>query len=662
MQLTNMEILYSFFDIRFWLFFLYFLITIFIVFYIPGNVFIRWQKFSLLSNIVLSFILGIVLFSFQGLLFGYLGIRWLSYIYLLGMGIFWIKGIKISKLSLPKQIIWKKLDPVLFLLIVLGIIIQVSAVWFIGYRSNNGLEFCCFWPDSFYHLALVNELVRSFPPYEPGMYDLIVKNYHYLANLVVADLVRLFRLPLIHTQYQYMPVFLSVLMAGSLVSIGELVSKEKSFTRWLVFFIFFGGDIIFLLLFLLGKGPDFTINVSENATTLWFSPPRVYGMVILFGGIYLFLSFIKKPSRVLGILLGLLFGSLVGFKIYLGFFALFGLGIVLLYSFLKRQFAWGYPFITAGLISALLYLPINTGAGGLFFSGLWRINDFAVRPIFGLMNMVLAKQVYEQHKNFLRIGIIETIFFGLYIFSLFGVYLIGFVQSRTSLKQFPLALHIFLLSGLTASFILGMFFLQETGGANTLQFLFSVYIVGAFYTALALSYWLNKIPNRIKLVLISVVVLLASARVIRETYHNASDIMQHKEYFTIANEELAALAYVKNAIHKDANVAVESKLAFSDTCYYLSFIADRRFFLCGSGILEDHGADIEQRVAAETTMFLDENVSRLSDAIEENHIDYIYVPAGFLFGTNQTRDFLLPVYKNSEVEILRVDKEKIKDL
>lgn len=656
-----MEIVYSFTDFRFWLFFLWFLPVIFLAFYIPGSVLIREKNFSQLQHIALCFIMGLVFFALQAFILGYLGLRWLTYGYLLLFLCLWIwqKGyVVISK----KNLLIKKIDPLLVGIVILGVVIQLLTVWFIGYRSENGFEFCCFWPDSFYHLALINELSSSFPPKEPGMYDVFVKNYHFLANLVVADLSRVFRLPIVHAQYQYMPVFLSFLLAGSVIGTAGMISQNKNFMRWLVFFLFFSGDIIFVLLFFMGKGMNFTLNVSENATTLWFSPPRVYAMVILFGGIMVFLSFLKKQSLRTGVLLGMLFGSLVGFKIYLGFFALIGLSGVMLFSIFRKRFEWVLPVLVSGIVGALLYFPVNAQAGGLFYSGLWRIDDFAVRPVFDLVRLELAKQVYREHGNYLRIVLIEILFFALYIFSLFGMFLLGFIQSKKSLKEFPRELHVLLLTGLATSSVIGMFFLQDTGGANTLQFLFSVYIVGAFYTALALSYWLKKIPMPMKIALIVLLVLLSSARVLRETYYNITDVVSHKDYFVVSNEQREALEYIKNSIPKDAVVAVESEQAFDDNCYILSFIADRRFFLCGSGILQDHGANITTRVREVETIFLNENITRLSDSLKRNNIDYIYVPSGFLFGTTQTRDFLIPVYKNAQVEVLRVDNAKMKDL
>lgn len=640
----------------FWLFFIYFIPVIFLTFYIPGNLLIHKQKLPAFQTTTLSFIIGIVLWALTGFIFGYLHIRWLSYIYLVVAAFFWLKRTPPASL-LKRKFTLNSVDWLLAGVLLFGVIVQVITVWFIGYQTNAGFEFCCFWPDSFYHLALIDELSRTFPPIEPGLSGEFVRNYHFLANLVVADLIRVFHLPLIPTQYQYMPVFISLLLGFGLISIGQALQAGKQFTRWLVFFIFFSGDIIFLLTFLLGQGVNFTITVSENATTLWFSPPRMYAMVIVLGSMVLLLHYLKKKTYPRGILLGILIGSLVGFKIYLGFFALVGLGFITLTLLLRRQFSVLIPFITAGVVSLLLYLPINTQAGGLFFSGLWRIDDFAVRPELGLLQFTLAKQVYVAHRNYLRIFLIEGMYFLLYSVALFGMFALGFFQTKKSLTSFPPFFHLFLLSGLGICFIIGMFFLQNTGGANTLQFLFTIYIVGAFYAALSLSYWTGKMHGVLQRVVIFGIVILVGFRVGWETYANISDVRQHNGYFVIPGEEAEGLQAMREVVPDNATIAVESTIALEDHCYILSVFSQKNFFLCGNGILEDHGAKTEERVNTTKTIFTNKDANLVASTLLTSHIDYIYTPSTFVFGTTQVQDFLKPVYKNSAIVVYHVNKE-----
>jgi len=642
----------------FWLFFIYFAFIIFFAYYIPGNLVIEKLRLTRFSTIIASIVLGMVFWALQGVIFGYLSARWLSYVYLAAGFVIWLKETRGKKITLPAKKYFKQLDASLLLLIFLGSVIQILTVWFIGFSTREGLAFCCFWPDSFYHLSLTNELIGNFPPFEPGTAGVVVRNYHYLTNLIVAELIRVFRLPLIPTFYQYMPVFLSPLVGLTLLTVATELPIRKSFMRWLIFFFYFSGDIIFLILFLMGRGLVFDLTVSENATTLWFSPPRIFALAVLFTGIALFLVWRKRRDLRTGVIVGLLFGSLVGFKVYIGIFALFGLGVVALYDLLKKDIKVLIPLSVAGIVSLLLYLPVNTGAGGLFYTGFWRVENFAVRPQLRLVGMELARLTFLQYKNYLRVWLIDFLYLGFYLFFLFGVFSIGLIQSKKSLKLFPLPLHLFLLSGLGISLIAGLFFLQNTGGANTLQFLFAVYIVGSFYAALACSYWLPKKLGIIAVILSLFIITLTGTRVVYETSANISDLIMKKGYYTISNNELAALRFIETQVPENDIILVEKDRALDDNCYSLSLVAPKNYFLCGNGILEDHGAPTAKRVASLEMLFSSSEIKNVAHEINANNISYVYLPRDKAFKTTAVKEFLTEAFKNDAVTVYKVEKEK----
>ena len=72
----------TFTDPLFYLELLYFLPVTLLAFYIPGNVVLSSFGWTPLKTITLSFILGVVMWALQGMVFGYLHLRLFSYIYL----------------------------------------------------------------------------------------------------------------------------------------------------------------------------------------------------------------------------------------------------------------------------------------------------------------------------------------------------------------------------------------------------------------------------------------------------------------------------------------------------------------------------------------------------------------------------------------------------
>lgn len=640
----------------FWLNFIYFFFAVFFSFYIPGNLLVRKLEFSSFNKTILSIILGLVLWAWQGIAFGYLGTRWMTYGYVLLVFLLWLYVHRPKKGTLQVFPSFPKLDFLLAGIIVIGTLVQLLAVWFIGVETKGGLEFCCFWPDSFYHLALTSELVKNVPPFEPGMAGLVVKNYHYLGNLVVAELVRIYRLPLIYTHYHFASTLISPLLGLSAVLFATQTKiPQKQFSRWLVFFLYFSGDIIFIALFFLGKGVNFGLNVSENATTLWFSPPRMYAIIIFFAGTALFYYFIKTKNKTSGILSVFLLGSLIGFKVYVGLLALIGLGFVFLHFLFIKQYKLASFIPLAFFLSALLYFPVNKDSGGLVFVGLWRLEDFAVRPLWNFINIEFARRAYLEKGNFLKVAIIEICYFLLYLYSLCGMFLLGFIQNKKSFQIFIKPIHIYLLSGLGISFIVGIFFFQSIGGGNTLQFLFSIYIIGSVYAAIACSYWLAKIPKPWVSIVSVIIILLVSGRVIREIYRNTVLLLRHEGYYSIESEEVQALQFLRNNTEKNATIAVPNEVSLENTCYYLNFMSNRQMFLCGNGILQDHGVDTTRKAKLQGEIFRKENSSLAQTLLKENNIDYMYIPASLNLRVIPS---LEEVFKNEKVIILKVDKSE----
>ena len=195
----------------FWLYAFYFIFVIFLSFSVPGVVLLERFKLGKFQAFVLGTMLGLVLWIWQGFIFGYLGIRFMTYVYILIFLLIWLYRIvlKRKKSNLRRSL----LDKWIVTVLLLGVLVQSSAVWFTGILVSGGVYFCCGnISDSLYHIALTNQIIKSIPPYEPGMNGILVHNYHYLSSLVVAELVRIYKLPLVATDYQFMTVFVSLFL------------------------------------------------------------------------------------------------------------------------------------------------------------------------------------------------------------------------------------------------------------------------------------------------------------------------------------------------------------------------------------------------------------------------------------------------------------------
>lgn len=645
-------------------YFLYFVLAVIGAFFIPGDLLVGKLKLKIGQRIVLAFVTGLVLWSLIGLVFGFLNLRFLFYPYLIIAFVLWIRTNRKSFGRQLGQIRAGRADLLLVILIVLGTAMQWASVAFMGIKYDGGMYFFHTIPDSLYHLALTNELTKNFPAYEPGMSGVLVKNYHILFNLMVADLVKVFGLPLIETQTHYLTLLLSLGVGATAWVLGELLEIGRGFVRWLVFFIYFAGDILYLFLLVLGKGLEFEVRVLHDSTKLWFSPPRVVALVVLLGALSFLVIWIRRKNNF-GLWLGAIcMTSLVGFKVYYGIFAIIGLGFLGMYLIYKKRLVDIWPLLIFLALTLAIYFPFNTGAGGLIWVGLWRFDDFIVRGEFGLGNVELARRVFLESKNYLRVIYHEVIYILLYFITVFGTLLLGFVQSKKTLSKIPIELNIILIPGIISAIILGSLFYQQTGGANSGQFLILAMTVMPIYSALAVDHWLKKINKKAAIIAAALIIALTGTRAVYETYSQVLDDFERDlgrmNGLSISNDELAALNFVKNGLEKDALILANNAEDRTDNqSYYLSFLGDRNLFLAGSDILNDHGVDVTERIDDREIILKSPYTTKVSKALIKNNIDYIYIEANRNLESTASAQFLDPVYQNKAIKILRIDKEKV---
>lgn len=631
--------------------FFIFLIAAVFAFLIPGNNLLSPLKRPLLEKIILGGAVGLVLWVVQSYIFGFLGMRSLSYLYLLvNLVIFFYLFRKRFKLAKPA---FGGIDRVSVLIMIVGIILNLSAVWFVGVKTADGLFFCCRGvPDTIYHLSLTSELVKSFPPQEPGMAGVGVKNYHYLSNLLSADISRIFRLNFISVQFQYMSLLTAFILGGSVLVLGTILKLNRVIVRWILIFVYGSGDIIYLLLYLRNKGFDFSVTIMDDASKLLAGPPRALSVALLFAGICLLCLFIKKRSLYAGFLAALVMGVLVGFKVYTGIFALSGFAALGLYLLIKKESKMLLVPVFALVIALFYYLPNNKDAGGLYFNGLWRFENFMQHKDLAISKLDYLR-IWQQAKgNFLGVAGLEILFVIIYFVTLFGTVNLGFLQSKKSLKLLPLELNIFLISAVLVSLVAGSFFYQNTGGANTIQFLITVFIVGSIYASIALYYQTRSWPKSVKYVIFCLVFALTVARPTFEIANNFLNIAS-RQGFLIDNAQLASLEYIRTKTPQNAIVAVEPWMAEDEPFMYVTFLANRQFFLSGAGVLRDHGQNTKSRENIDRIIFSSSDENVVLKLLKENNINYVYVPTGRDFAAKNSKD-VQKVFQNGKATIYKV--------
>src|SRR3989344_7832066 len=156
------------YSLSFLLYFILFIFAVVVAFTIPGDLVLGKLRISRFQRVVLGTVVGMIIWGWQGWIFGYLDARWATYVYLLAALSYWFYLNWRKVLGIQLNIVRPKKSTILLMLLVVGgVFVQLSTVWFTGVMVNDGMYFCCanlF--DSMLHIALTDSIVRSIPPFE----------------------------------------------------------------------------------------------------------------------------------------------------------------------------------------------------------------------------------------------------------------------------------------------------------------------------------------------------------------------------------------------------------------------------------------------------------------------------------------------------------------
>ncbi len=653
---------FSLTDSIFWLHMLQYFAAVVIGYYIPGSVVLNKISLPKIFHITVSIVLGMVLFAYQGYIFGYFHIRFLSYVYLFIFIALWIRQ-RIFKNKSVKQPAYH-IDKKTVLIIIIGSFIQLTTVWFSGITYGADAYYCCGDAnDNFLYGTLSREIVYNIPPLHPGMAGEIFKNYHYWSNIVVGETSRVFALPVFQTQFQYSTLLMPAITGILLLGVTYVMNGSASLGWWVLFFFYFGSDAIYWLIAVMRLAPVFSMSSLEDGAGFLANYPRALAFICALSGMILLSVLRKKPSGHLVIVTALVLASVAGMKIYMGIFIYIGLISLALYDLIKYR-----RRITSvvGLCTLIFLLPAyvlsNVGAGGLFYAGFWRVQNFIVQPWLHLLRLEQARLIYEADHKWFQVMCYNLLFTGIYIVAIFGTKIISIFNSGRSLKQVNAQLHILLIPAIIIGLFVGLFYNQETGESNTFNFLVTDFIFLSFYAALAIQYVSTKNKTLFGKIVVLAVILLTVPRPLYRTYTNIQNVIQRRGH-VISKDMLDAARMIRSETGHSDIVLVDSKaFPFDAKGPVFSMLVDRPMYFSGESFLywfKTPKERILERKRITGTVLTSQNIIQVAAALKESPVDYLIVNDYLFMEATTAAVFLKSVYTAENIQVLRVLRDKI---
>lgn len=671
----------SLLDIRFWLNILLF--TIFAVL----NLAAFWpllgkkgsSKKQRSKQVLLSGCLAVCLFFIiwpaQGYLFGYLQIRWMRWIVLLATGFVGVyrlwRAYQHKLFFLPKlSLSWQA-----WVLVVVGIWAQVSAIVTSGLRNAAGVTFHTLnGVDGVLHLAFADFMKGSFPPVQPGAIGLTITNYHYWSDLLFSEVSLLTTIPTSQLYFQLYPVLIAVVLTVATILLVDVLGGNKVAQWWALFMHFFAGNAFWLLSLIVNQKFGWNMPAIDHGVLQFLNMPQAFARLIFIVGFIYWWKWMQKPSWSKASIWAVLFASLFGFKVYWGIFAVVIVSIWLAWKSLGylwnvfknkdfsvttdlKQLLMGYGLF--GVLASLIFFPVNKGAGTLFWA------PFAwPKLIMGQTNLEINEwwlrlQVYEAAGNTKALIVWYGIAVTLFVIGVFGTRLLGIIPPIAWLrsKQHRALVSFMWPVAIVLTFI-GMNVLQSSGGSNVFNFfILSLWIAGTF-VAFNMAWLQQNAPRWLYLSTAVLVLILSVPRPLQDLaifartfYHTRQDA------FRLSNSELEALTFLKNKPDGIVQSHPKHKHDFYETPY-IALMTEKQSYLGGQGILLSHNQPVQEREEVVQTIFNSTNSAKVRAALDESGISYLYMrsdlyPDRLKIGTQS--GFFTEIYNQGSIKIYQAE-------
>lgn len=690
------ELVWGLSNWQFYLSALWFLLVIFFILCPSGFLLLRPTQFSLKWRALLSFPLGVLSWgliswiasgvsslSFDQNLPSYLSNGlWLNYLFILAtiFGIFFWRadflalGAQIKKSARQKSPFYRHQFIILTLLILLGLIIQLPAVFSSGLLDKNGGISFYFTniPDGVMHLSFIESMQQTLPPVRPEVAGEPLLDYHYFSDLFIARLGQIFHLPTFNLFFQYLPLILSAWStllifqivlswtinyeqkkSASLSKSSSSASSKKSpyllpaIFVTLVFLL--AGDGVYLMEFYWRHRFNFGTPTFDNGAEQFLNMPQMYAKLIFLATLALYQKFIQpfftkakthlsSANFFLAIILALSVGLLTYYKIYFAILFFLGWGFSSLYlSYLHfktpaPEKSWPFFYLNwlSLFFSALLAFfiikfnssPSDSLSPFVYSSLIWP------KIIVGDDHLGMGIWLFEQ-EVFLRNHVLWPVFkinIKIILTSLIAIYglrLLGFYPLKKTRQIMTPVLLWFFIPGFFIFTFIGMNFIQVKGFLNTFNFFVITCIGLNFIFGLNLaSLWQNSLWHKFfGRTLVILLLILISFRTGERWWSEVSRFYGHKpdQYFN--HEKVEALSFIRN-LPQDS--IIQALPIYQDSAIVSAFTGHQTY-LSDQGILTTHDYDFSDREIAIKNAFSTNNLKEIKSNLHQLGISYLYM-------------------------------------
>lgn len=614
--------------------------------------------YLLTRSFLLSVPAGFTLFTFLAFITGplnYISILWLIPI---------ISGVLIFK-ALPIKLLTIKFS---LSNIILTAVVTLGSLSWVLTQVKNGLLYqfgLGYWGpnghDGIWHLALISQLQKNFPPQNPVFAGTPLENYHYFYDLLLARPASLFGIDPQELLFRLFPPLLAVLTGALTYQVTKQIAiklnKENLATTagiLATFFVYFGGSFGFIIEYMRSKtfGGESIFWAQQSMSTL-LNPPFAASLVIFLTGLYLFhtLDFQNKQDKLKIFTIAILWGTLIEFKAYGGILVLLSLGLLTLEKIIKKDFTTVLLFAGCLIVGLVVFLPNNLNSISLLmfspFWLIWSMINFQDRLGWYRLSLTLESGVWYK--------VVAANILGLLVFMVgnLGTRVVGILSFKELFSQ-RILFYIVLFAA-----VLPLLFIQKGNNWNIIQFFYYFLFVMSIFAGITLSSILKKVGAKAQALIILIIVLLT----IPTTLNSLGQYLPQRPPARLSLAELESLQFLtKQPQGTILTLAFEQNLklkysepvplvAYASTGYVSAFSGHQTF-------LEDTINLEILNVPYKGRLNLQRDFAKIRDQskniLKENNISYVYTLKSQGFEEDEGKMGIKKIFENDEVKIFKV--------
>lgn len=553
-----------------------------------------------------------------------------------------------------EMMLYLKTHLLIFLIILTGSFVALSFI--IPNGDINCLNGACglhigewHFHDAMWHIALAEIAFKTFPFINPIYSGALLHGYNFLLDIIIFAISKT-GISAFFIFFKLLPITTSLLFAYFSLYYALKESKKPLFVGSLLFFLYFGASMTYILTFYHHGDIDssvlrgFPVVSSIQPGTVFLNIQFALTLPIF---LYMLSFFKKKVSLKQAVIFGVLLFICTGLKFYGGVLMLL---MLYLYEFLTLlQEKKPLPFFikssiyTLFLITSVIFFydPFyhsNISVPLFSFSPFAMIHTLIETPkLFYNEKLVLARYYLYARKFSPRLLAIETYTYLLFLVINYGsrllslIYILKKAVTRKLTKE-----EIVLLFAVIIATLIPTLFVQKGVWFNTMQFLYYGVFFMNFFAA---KFLFELLQSRRVTVLVLAVIMIAL------TIPNSIEQLRfaYLPQKIVPTDDIKALQFLKNS-----KPGAVFSIPVAEGTAYIAALSAHPMYLASTQILDNTGVDFKERLA---------KLKNASDVnIEKLQVKYFYLhkkdPDFYVYTIKiQSSLHFKKIYENADIVI-----------